>query len=523
MNGGEGTEEMEEDGREMGKEKDEEDKGMEKIVLMWGYLPGVSPQRSPLLQPVAVRPPGSTGGDAWRDVCGGGCGFAMAISEAGKLITWGSTDDMGQSYLTSGKHEEIPEPFPLPTEVEVVKAAAGWAHCVAVTACGEVYTWGWKECVPTGKLIGEQHSLGSLAKEERQSGFLNEQVSPRFHCSKSSSGTISNYDGKASEETTKRRRTSSSKHVPESSFSREDSLSALPCLVTLGAVMKITTVAAGGRHTLALSDAGQVWGWGYGGEGQLGLGSRIRMVSSPHPVPCIESACHAKDRSSCSSKAITHPEGLGDRVVGCCVKAIACGGRHSAVVTDSGAVLTFGWGLYGQCGHGDTDDELSPKCVSSLLGIKMQGIAAGLWHTLCVSADGDVYAFGGNQFGQLGTGSDQAETLPKLLDAPSLESKDARIVSCGARHSSILTEDGEVFCWGWNKYGQLSKDHLDSYLGANKSIWLTAKYSHILPLQLGLGDSVDRSIPSRVTVENLRMKNVSCGWWHTLVLAEPRA
>jgi len=41
----------------------------------------------------------------------------------------------------------------------------------------------------------------------------------------------------------------------------------------------------------------------------------------------------------------------------------------------------------------------------------MQGVAAGLWHTLCISADGDVYSFGGNQFGQLGTGSDQAEVF----------------------------------------------------------------------------------------------------------------
>jgi alpha-tubulin suppressor-like RCC1 family protein len=39
----------------------------------------------------------------------------------------------------------------------------------------------------------------------------------------------------------------------------------------------------------------------------------------------------------------------------------------------------------------------------------MQDVGAGLWHTVCTSIDGDVYSFGGNQFGQLGTGSDQAE------------------------------------------------------------------------------------------------------------------
>lgn len=73
--GGEGGEEMEEDGKEPTGEEQKE-----KVVMMWGYLPGVSPQRSPLLQPAPVRLPDSYAGDTWRDVCGGGCGFAMALS-----------------------------------------------------------------------------------------------------------------------------------------------------------------------------------------------------------------------------------------------------------------------------------------------------------------------------------------------------------------------------------------------------------------------------------------------------------
>uniref|UniRef100_A0A7C8ZR47 Uncharacterized protein n=1 Tax=Opuntia streptacantha TaxID=393608 RepID=A0A7C8ZR47_OPUST len=109
--------------------KMEEDR--DKLVYVWGYLPGALPQRTPLQSPTLVKPPPLIG--SWKDVCGGGCGFAMAISDAGKLITWGSTDDLGQSYVTSGKHGEIPEPFPLPTDASIVRAAAGWAHCVAVT------------------------------------------------------------------------------------------------------------------------------------------------------------------------------------------------------------------------------------------------------------------------------------------------------------------------------------------------------------------------------------------------------
>ncbi|KAL5973454.1 hypothetical protein ACLOJK_030104 [Asimina triloba] len=381
--------------------------------------------------------------------------MSVRMDESGKLITWGSTDDAGQSYVASGKHEETPKPFPLPTEASIVKAAAGWAHCVTVTSTidllalfqhtdiGEVYTWGWKECVPSGKVINDQLAIGNMEKESlgRQSALLSEPVSPKAQLSRSTSGAPSNLDNKGGEESTKRRRLSSSKQVPESSTSSDETLSALPCLVTLSPGVRIATVAAGGRHTLALSalvdtqwtiviasfldrattlihsifpkvsDLGQVWGWGYGGEGQLGLGSRIRMVSSPHPVPCIEISAYGKDRSFATPGIGMSLEGPPYRTPGNYIKAIACGGRHSAVITDAGAVLTFGWGLYGQCGQGSTDDELSPACVSSLWGIPMKGVAAGLWHTLCVSMDGDVYAFGGNQFGQLGTGADQAEAL----------------------------------------------------------------------------------------------------------------
>lgn len=78
---------------------------------------------------------------------------------------------------------------------------------------------------------------------------------------------------------------------------------------------------------------GQVWGWGYGGEGQLGLGSRIRMVSSPHPIPCIESSPSVKDRGIGVSHGSMGLEGQGLRVPGSYVKRIACGGRHSVVVT----------------------------------------------------------------------------------------------------------------------------------------------------------------------------------------------
>ncbi|XP_010529806.1 PREDICTED: ultraviolet-B receptor UVR8 isoform X3 [Tarenaya hassleriana] len=466
----------------------------EAVVYMSGYLPGASPDKSPILSPVPVLLTSAVhGGDSWKDVCGGGCGFAMAISDSGKLITWGSADDEGQTYVASGKHGETPEPFPLPTEAPVVMASAGWAHCAAVTEVGEVFTWGWKECVPSGKFIREPVAGGSTPKDpggKQQSG--SGEVSPRSQGSNTSSSmTLQSENKKSGEESAKRRRVSSAKDEAEGFTHGEDFFSTTPSLVTVGPGVRITSVAAGGRHTLALSDIGQVWGWGYGGEGQLGLGSRIKMVSSPHLIPCLEPPISGKERSFLIHQGTSNPSAQISKAPGKYIKAIACGGRHSAAITDAGALLTFGWGLYGQCGHGSTNDQLRPTTVSSVHSVRMESVAAGLWHTLCISNEGRVYAFGGNQFGQLGTGTDHVETVPRLLDSQSLESKQAKVVSCGARHSAILAEDGQLLCWGWNKYGQL-----------------------------GVGDTIDRNIPTQVHLSGCSsLRNVACGWWHTLLLS----
>ncbi|XP_042494563.1 ultraviolet-B receptor UVR8-like isoform X4 [Macadamia integrifolia] len=466
------------------------------LVFMCGYLPGASPQRSPLISPVLVRlPPSISSGDSWKGVCRGGCGFAMAISESGKLITWGSTDDLGQSYLTSGKHGEIPEPFPLPTEASIVTAAAGWAHCVSVTDRGEVYTWGWKECVPSGKVIGDSSTGPSLEKDilERQNSMLTEQVSPRSQSPRSATGTVSSFDNRGSgEESTKRRRISSAKQAAESSTSGDETLSALPCLVDLSPRVRITTVAAGGRHTLALSDVGALltFGWGLYGQVPATYWSEVVLTTAYlfNRMPsCVLGFKSPIELSGCHTFVVHR----GLRCIFLGYSPTQKGYRCYHPLSRRLFVSMGELSSCEECGRGSTDDELSPACVSALLGIQIQGVAAGLWHTVCISVEGDVYAFGGNQFGQLGTGADQAETLPRLLDAPSLENKHAKIVSCGARHSAVITEDGKVFCWGWNKYGQL-----------------------------GLGDVIDRNIPAQVPIDGCLVKNVACGWWHTLVLAE---
>lgn len=79
-------------------------------------------------------------------------------------------------------------------------------------------------------------------------------MSSRSQVSKSTGGTVS-----SGEESSKRRKVSSAKQAAQTSSSGDDILTAMPCLVTLNPGVKITSVAAGGRHTLVLSGIDFIW------------------------------------------------------------------------------------------------------------------------------------------------------------------------------------------------------------------------------------------------------------------------
>lgn len=76
------------------------------------------------------------------------------------------------------------------------------------------------------------------------------------------------------------------------------------------------------------------------------------------------------------------------------VAKVACGRLHTAILTSDGRVLTFGTGKFGQLGHGERSNEAAPKVVSALSGKRVVDIACGKEHTVAVTSDGDLYAFG---------------------------------------------------------------------------------------------------------------------------------
>lgn len=141
------------------------------------------------------------------------------------------------------------------------------------------------------------------------------------------------------------------------------------------------------------------------------------------------------------------------------ISSISCGQEHVLLLAENGRVLSYGRGSRGQLGHGDVENVLETAAlIDALDGIEVKSIAAGGWHSMALSSTGDVYVWGWNESGQLGYSKDTITM--KALPLPLEISDDDHFIaiSAGSRHSMALSENGILFGWGWNKWGQLGLD-----------------------------------------------------------------
>jgi alpha-tubulin suppressor-like RCC1 family protein len=70
-----------------------------------------------------------------------------------------------------------------------------------------------------------------------------------------------------------------------------------------------------------------------------------------------------------------------------------CAGRHVAfAIGEAGELSSWGLGRIGVLGHGDEQDQPSPKRVEALRGIEVSSFSRAHWHALTLAEDGLVYA-----------------------------------------------------------------------------------------------------------------------------------
>lgn len=191
------------------------------------------------------------------------------------------------------------------------------------------------------------------------------------------------------------------------------------------------SVAAGGwangyGFTLAVTTAGDLYGWGYGGVGQLGDGRYTVTQYTPALV------------SSGWSSVYAGP------------------GSHAAGIKTNGDLYTWGSNSSGQLGLGTSGSSWgTPQYV----GPGYASAVVGAYSTVGLKTDGRLFAWGWNGAGQLGTGDTSQYTTPHAAaggtaDWAKLASGDQSVVG--------LKTDGTLWAWGLNTYGQLGNGTNDT-------------------------------------------------------------
>ena len=242
--------------------------------------------------------------------------------------------------------------------------------------------------------------------------------------------------------------------------SEEDELVARRVEVLVG--KRVTQVSCGGyHHTAVITLDGELHTFGYGHYGQLGHGGVVNEWV-PRRVEAL---------------------------VGKCVVQVSCGHYHTAVVTSTGELFTFGQGRYGKLGHDTQNNEWVPRRVEALVGKRVVQVSCGNGHTAVITSEGELHTFGEGGFWKLGHGSrNKNELMPRRVEA--LVGKRVVQVSCGEKHTAVVTSGGGLLTFGLGISGQL-----------------------------GHGDKKDGSEPQRVeTLVGKRVVQVACCYHHTAVV-----
>uniref|UniRef100_A0A7S4BU65 BTB domain-containing protein n=1 Tax=Chrysotila carterae TaxID=13221 RepID=A0A7S4BU65_CHRCT len=270
---------------------------------------------------------------------------------------------------------------------------------------------------------------------------------------------------------------------------------------------RVTQLACADFHSLCLTEQGDVWAWGSARYGLLAM----EDVSGLRTFP--------DDEHEVFQPTPIFLEGLrGTRIV-----QVSCAKQHNVVVDQSGGVWAWGSARYGRVGienigelPTDPDDEQEvftpePTLLHALRGEVIVQVACAAYHSLALSADGEVWAWGSARYGLLGL--DDVDALPADPDdeqevfqptptrVDGLCGKRVVQVVCSEQNSMAVCADGDVWSWGAADCGLLGTDDVDSLASEEAlrtSILVGPIYFSAAPLQLpGVHDAVQVALANK--------------------------
>eukprot|EP01105_Mastigella_eilhardi_P022101 TRINITY_DN5411_c0_g1_i2.p1 TRINITY_DN5411_c0_g1~~TRINITY_DN5411_c0_g1_i2.p1 ORF type:complete len:1709 (-),score=401.63 TRINITY_DN5411_c0_g1_i2:62-4453(-) len=342
---------------------------------------------------------------------------------SGQLWSWG-TNTHGELGLTDRQRHSGPTYIRKLRGESIISTACGSLHTLALTADGQVLSWGYGLTGCLGHGTAKQYPRPKIIE------YFTGKTIIMIACGYSHSVVLSE-DGSVY--------TWGDGTLGRLGNGRPfDTRNPHP--VALLSNKNVAFIAAGGSGSCAICCSGDVYMWGNNSVGQLGLGRRL--VHKVLPLPVLMS----------SSRKIPF-------------KYISLGGTHSAGITIDGDLFSWGGNSYGQLGIGNMRNQCEPVRVTDYISTSEAGcynlkrshadvvhVSCGVTHTAAVTADGRLFTWGQHTLYRLGYASDQSVRVPHQV---ACNRDKFRQVSCGNSHTAGLTVDGCCWLWGADKNGVL--------------------------------------------------------------------
>lgn len=231
----------------------------------------------------------------------------------------------------------------------------------------------------------------------------------------------------------------------------------------------ITDAAAGDTFSMALKWDGTVWEWGYNPNDDYLLTPTERPVQVKGALEGVKVKAIAAGYNTAYAIAengdlyewgatltgpIPDPED--PHIIERNVEKISVSRYHSLLIK-GGRVYSWGNNDFGMLGTGELETARirTPLVVNALSGIPVKDIAAGLYHSMALGEDGSVYVWGFNGYGQLGKLYDGGRRVQSNPQPYRLNLANVASIAAGEYHSLAITKDKSIYAWGKNNYGQV--------------------------------------------------------------------
>lgn len=230
-------------------------------------------------------------------------------------------------------------------------------------------------------------------------------------------------------------------------------------------------------HSMCISNKGNLYAWGYNAFGQLGVETPLYqltpiLVELPNNEKAISISLYENSSLVVTDKYNIyhwHNERFGNIGIGNLntfynpqeislpneeeISSIKIGLSHCIFLSNKGNIYTCGKNDHGELGLGDKVGKSTPQLVNLPNNEKAISIFASDFVSMAITEQGNLYSWGSNYYGELGLGNTEDQQTPQLVNLPDNEKVNS--ISLGIGSVIATTNKNNYYAWGQNSYGQL--------------------------------------------------------------------